>query len=114
MLSIDKWHGLAILMAAMLFVMKSSLPCSECPWKSSTSTCRGDAASGLPWLPRCSGLWAASSREQGQLLTVQEPRCRADMLTAKHVSLCSKASLLPSHTVISLVKQCSRGELLFC
>ena len=87
MLRIEKRHGLAMLMAAWLSVIKSSLPCSECPWQSSTSTCRGDAASGLPWLPRCSGLWAASSRGQGQLSTVQEPRCRADMLTAKDVSL---------------------------
>ena len=70
MLSIERRHGLAIQMAALLSAIKSSLPCSECPWQSSISTCRGDAASGLPWLPRCSGLWGASSRGQGQLLTV--------------------------------------------
>ena len=101
-------------MVALLSVIKPSLTCSECPWQSSTSTCRGNAASGLPWLPRCSGLWAASSRGQGQPLTVQEPRCRADMLTAKDVSLCFTASLLPSNVLTSLVQQCSRGKMLYC
>ena len=112
--ALRKGMAFAILMAAWLCVIKSSLPCSECPWQTSTSTCRGDAASGLPWLLRCSGLWAASSKGQGQPLTVQEPRCRADMLTAKDVSRCFTASWLLSHALNSLGQQCSRGNLVCC